>query len=53
VRTEAHEVEINLEEPRLVSWDGESGDELGSFRVEIVPKALRVLSPPRTSKEAP
>jgi diacylglycerol kinase family enzyme len=53
VRTEAHEVEINLEEPRLVSWDGESGDELGSFRVEIVPKALRVLSPPGTSKEAP
>jgi diacylglycerol kinase family enzyme len=55
VRTEARRVDINLEEPRLVSWDGESGEEARSLQVEMVPKALRVLSPPvdEISKEAP
>jgi diacylglycerol kinase family enzyme len=53
VRTVAREVEINLEEPRLVSRDGESDEDVTSLRVEILPRALRVLSPPQTSKEAP
>jgi diacylglycerol kinase family enzyme len=46
VRTEATRVRIVLEgEPRLVSWDGESGEETDHLEVEIVPRALRVVAP--------
>jgi diacylglycerol kinase family enzyme len=33
-------------EPRLVSWDGESGGPLSEVDFEIVPRALRVIVPP-------
>jgi diacylglycerol kinase family enzyme len=47
VRTEARSVDVNLETgPRLVSWDGESGEEFTSLHVEIHPRALKVLAPP-------
>lgn len=47
VRTEATSVRVELEgEPRLVSWDGESGEDISRLEVEIVPRALRVVAPP-------
>jgi diacylglycerol kinase family enzyme len=46
VRTEATKVDVSLETgPRLVSWDGESGEDASSLRVEILPRALTVLAP--------
>ncbi len=52
VRTEARSVEIHLEDgPRLVSWDGETGEGVRSLEVEIVPRALRVIAPEEPSSE--
>jgi diacylglycerol kinase family enzyme len=46
VRTEARHLEIHLEdEPRLVSWDGETGERVRSLEVEIIPRSLRVIAP--------
>jgi diacylglycerol kinase family enzyme len=47
VRRAARTVEITIVgEPRLVSWDGESGPTTAEIRFEIAPGALRVLVPP-------
>jgi diacylglycerol kinase family enzyme len=46
VRKEAGKVHLRLEEPRLVSRDGESGEATESLEVEIVPGALRLIGPP-------
>jgi diacylglycerol kinase family enzyme len=47
VRRPARTVEITIVgEPRLVSWDGESGPTSAEIRFEIVPGALRVFVPP-------
>lgn len=47
VRTEARELNVTLEAgPKLLSWDGESGEEVSSLHVEACPRALRVLTPP-------
>ena len=46
VRTEARQVDVQLEEePRPVSRDGESDDRAASLRIEVVPRALRVIGP--------
>lgn len=47
VRRDARRVEIRLDgPPRLVSRDGESGDPTNALDVEILPGALRVVTPP-------
>jgi diacylglycerol kinase family enzyme len=47
VRRPARAVDVSIVgEPRLVSWDGESGPPSAEIRFEIVPRALRVLVPP-------
>jgi diacylglycerol kinase family enzyme len=46
VRRDARKVGIRIVgEPRLVSWDGESGGPLSEVDFEIVPRALRVIVP--------
>jgi diacylglycerol kinase family enzyme len=48
VQRTARRVEIHLVgEPRLVSWDGESGGPVSEVRFEIVPGALRAIVPDR------
>jgi diacylglycerol kinase family enzyme len=47
VRRDAERVEVELRgEPRLVSFDGESGDQVRTLDLRIRPRALRVLAPP-------
>ncbi|HJV05518.1 MAG TPA: hypothetical protein VJ868_09675, partial [Actinomycetota bacterium] len=42
----ARTVEVSIVgEPRLVSWDGESGAPVSAIRLEVVPGALRVVVP--------
>jgi diacylglycerol kinase family enzyme len=49
VRRDARKVQIRIVgEPRLVSWDGESGGPLSDVDFEIVPHALRVIVPRST-----
>ncbi len=46
VQRAARRVEIDIVgEPRLVSWDGESGGPVSDVRFEIVPGALRAIVP--------
>jgi diacylglycerol kinase family enzyme len=46
VRRDARSIQIRIVgEPRLVSWDGESGGPLSEVDFEIVPRALRVIVP--------
>jgi diacylglycerol kinase family enzyme len=46
VRRPARTVEVSIVgEPRLVSWDGESGPPVSAIRLEVVPGALRVVVP--------
>jgi diacylglycerol kinase family enzyme len=47
VKRDARRVEIAIVgEPRLMSWDGESGGPVSEIDFEIVPRALRVIVPP-------
>lgn len=46
VRREARRVEVRVVgEPRLVSWDGESGEPMSEIAFEIVPGAIRAIVP--------
>jgi diacylglycerol kinase family enzyme len=47
IRRTARRVSIRLSgAPRQISWDGEAGDRVDRLDVEIVPGALRVMTPP-------
>jgi undecaprenyl-diphosphatase len=48
IRHEAHRVQVRIHgDPRPISWDGEAGDPVREMEAEILPRALRVVVPPR------